>query len=327
MNNKKHEKFHHILPKIDDKPPHFNVSTYLKPFDLQRDAIRVKEIDRENINLLKKINKIHRLGGFVDCWAPDIKYRSKFEDQDCKNKEIMRENRIMLKKIRQVESQYPTHEFLKGWKSMHEEVKHRARYVSVIERLSIASDIRKQLAEKSRTRCFFDVGLKEKNQKLGRIVFELYDVIVPRTCENFAAFCRGINGLSYKQTPFHRIVSGFWCQGGDVIKFDGTGGTSIYGDSFDKETSNLDHTEPGILSMCDNDDGRNDSKFNLTFKRLKTVDRDTVVFGRVIGGMRNIYKIEEFGTKTGKPIKSVIVLNCGVLSTKHPQEKLSKSQI
>lgn len=67
MNNKKHEKFHHILPKIDDKPPHFNVSTYLKPFDLQRDAIRVKEIDRENINLLKKINKIHRLGVSIAC--------------------------------------------------------------------------------------------------------------------------------------------------------------------------------------------------------------------------------------------------------------------
>ncbi|CAL1676347.1 unnamed protein product [Lasius platythorax] len=329
MNNKKHKKFRraHISSKVDDKPPHFNASAYLKAFDLQQDALRVKKIDKENIKLLKKINIIHRLGGYVDCWAPDIKYKSKFEDQDRRNNVIMQENRIMLKKIRQVESQYPTRAFLKGWKSMYEAVEHRSRYISMIGRLSIALDIRKQLAEKSRTRCFFDVGLKEENQKLGRIVFELYDGIVPRTCENFAAFCRGINGLSYKHTPFHRIVSGYWCQGGDVTKFDGTGGTSIYGDSFDKEISNLRHTESGVLSMCDNDDGRNDSKFNLTFKRLKTVDRDRVVFGRVIGGMRNIYKIEKFGTKTGKPIKSVIVLNCGVLSTKRPHEKLSKPQI
>ncbi|XP_025266008.1 peptidyl-prolyl cis-trans isomerase [Camponotus floridanus] len=279
MNNEKRKKSRHVYisSKIDNKPPYFNASAHLKAFDLQ-DAIRVKEIDKENMNLLKKINIIHRLGGYVDCWAPDIKYNSKLENQD------------------------------------------------LIERLSVASDER-QLAEKSQTRCFFDVGLKEENQKLGRIIFELYDSIVPRTCENFAAFCRGINGLSYKHTPFHRIVSGYWCQGGDVTKFDGTGGISIYGNSFDKEKSNLRHTEPGILSMCDNDDGRNDSKFNLTFKCLKTVNEDRAVFGRVIGGMRNIYKIEEFGTKTGKPIKSVIVLNCGVLSTKRPHEKLSKSQI
>lgn len=68
----------------------------------------------------------------------------------------------------------------------------------MIEKLSVVLDIQKQLSQKSQTKCFFDIGLKEENQKLGRIVFELYDGIVPRTCENFAAFCRGVNGLSYK---------------------------------------------------------------------------------------------------------------------------------
>lgn len=67
-----------------------------------------------------------------------------------------------------------------------------------IEKLPVVVDVQKQLSEKSRTRCFFDIGLKKENQKFGRIVFELYDTIVPRTCENFAAFCRGVNGLSYK---------------------------------------------------------------------------------------------------------------------------------
>lgn len=64
MNNKKHKKFRrvHISSKVDDKPPHFNASAYLKAFDLQQDALRVKKIDKENIKLLKKINIIHRLG-------------------------------------------------------------------------------------------------------------------------------------------------------------------------------------------------------------------------------------------------------------------------
>lgn len=109
----------------------------------------------------------------------------------------------------------------------------------------------------------------------------------PRLSETFR-----IKFIIHRHTPFHRIVAGYWCQGGDVTKFDGTGGTSIYGDSFEKENSNLRHTGPGILSTCDND-GKNDSKFNLTFKCLKTVDRNKTftVFGRVIDGMVNIYKV------------------------------------
>lgn len=100
-----------------------------------------------------------------------------------------------------------------------------------------------------------------------------------------------IKYIIHRHTPFHRIVSGYWCQGGDVTNFDGSGGISIYGDSFDKENSDLRHTEPGVLSMCNNDDGRNDSKFNLTFRCLKTMDGDRVVFGRIISGIRNLYKV------------------------------------
>ncbi|KAG5313030.1 PPIA isomerase, partial [Pseudoatta argentina] len=275
----------HIVSKIDNKPPHFNTFVYFKIHDLLQDAVRVKEIDRENIKLLKKINIIHRLGGSVNCWAPDVKYKSKFEDQERRNNIIMKDNKLILKKICLAESQYPTRTFMRKWKRMHEAVEHH---------------IQKQLAEKNQTKCFFDIGVKEENQKLGRLVFELYDSIAPRTCENFAAFCHGVNGLSYKYTPFHRIVSGYLCQGGDVTKFNGTGGTSIYGDSFDKDTT--------------------DSKFNITFKCLRTLNGNKTVFGRVIDGMNNIYKIEGFGTKTGKPMKSVIVLNCGILSTKRAYE-------
>jgi len=64
MNNKKHMKSHHVrvVSKIDNKPPHFNADLYLKSYNLQLDTVRVKQIDRENIELLKKINIIHRLG-------------------------------------------------------------------------------------------------------------------------------------------------------------------------------------------------------------------------------------------------------------------------
>lgn len=95
----------------------------------------------------------------------------------------------------------------------------------------------------------------------------------------------------HRSTPFHRIVVGYWCQGGDVTRFNGTGGASIYGDTFENENFELRHTGPGVLSMCADDEGRNDSKFNLTFKRLETADGRNVVFGQVIDGMVNFYKV------------------------------------
>lgn len=64
MNNKKRKKSCHVsvASKIDNKPPHFNVIIYLKPFHLQQHAVRIKEIDKMNMKLLQKINRIHRLG-------------------------------------------------------------------------------------------------------------------------------------------------------------------------------------------------------------------------------------------------------------------------
>ncbi|KOC70678.1 E3 SUMO-protein ligase RanBP2 [Habropoda laboriosa] len=154
----------------------------------------------------------------------------------------------------------------------------------------------KKLNPSIRTRCFFEIQIESKGdkQKLGYIQFELYDDVVPRTCANFAGLCRGYNGLSYKNTPFHRIVSGYWCQGGDVTKFNGSGGISIYGESFENENYNLRHAGLGILSMCSENENTSNSKFNLTFRQLKTVDGKHVVFGKVIAGLSNIYKVNIF---------------------------------
>lgn len=64
MNNKKRKEPHHVrvFAKIDNKAPHFNASAYLKTHDLLRHAVRVRQIDKENMELLKKINIINRLG-------------------------------------------------------------------------------------------------------------------------------------------------------------------------------------------------------------------------------------------------------------------------
>ncbi len=56
---------------------------------------------------------------------------------------------------------------------------------------------------------------------VGRVIFELYSDVTPKTAENFLALCTGEKGISkaskkplhFKGSRFHRIVKDFVCQG------------------------------------------------------------------------------------------------------------------
>ncbi|OTB09175.1 hypothetical protein M426DRAFT_316468 [Hypoxylon sp. CI-4A] len=172
---------------------------------------------------------------------------------------------------------------------------------------------------KSRSYVFFDVTIGGK--PAGRITFELYDDIVPKTADNFRALCTGEKGvgktgkpLHYKGSGFHRIIKQFMIQGGDFTAGDGTGGESIYGEKFEDENFELKHERPFLLSMANAGPGTNGSQFFITTVPTPHLDGKHVVFGEVKSGKSVVRQLENLHTQNDKPDKAAVIADSGELS-------------
>ena len=169
---------------------------------------------------------------------------------------------------------------------------------------------------------YFDIEVGGIYQ--GRILFQLFDDIVPKTCKNFRFLCS--NGLLLKGTPsyegssFHRIIKNFMLQGGDFTNGDGTGGMSIYGNKFEDENFELKHNQPGLLSMANSGPNTNGSQFFITTEKTDWLDGKHVVFGLVIGGYDIVSKIENMEVDgNSKPKLDVVIKKCGLIKADETQ--------
>ncbi|XP_026330439.1 peptidyl-prolyl cis-trans isomerase G [Hyposmocoma kahamanoa] len=189
-----------------------------------------------------------------------------------------------------------------------------------------------------RDRVFMDISIG--GLPSGRIVFELFNDVAPKTAENFRALCTGEKGvgkntgkpLTYKGMVFHRVVKDFMIQGGDFTNANGTGGESIYGGTFEDETFELQHDMPYLLSMANRGKDTNGSQFFITTQPAPHLDNVHVVFGQVVSGAALVRQLEALPVdRNARPLQDVTVANCGQLvrlkpGKKRKQDKKSKSE-
>lgn len=157
---------------------------------------------------------------------------------------------------------------------------------------------------------FLEITVNDR--KIGKLIIELFEDVVPKTAENFKQLCLN-KKLTYKNNIFHRIIPKFMAQGGDITNNDGTGGMSIYGSKFKDENFKLKHSVYGLLSMANSGPNTNSSQFFITFDACSWLDDKHVVFGRVIRNFDLLFYIEKLGTRDGVPLKKVVISDCGIV--------------
>ncbi|MCJ1364833.1 hypothetical protein MMC16_003950 [Acarospora aff. strigata] len=171
-----------------------------------------------------------------------------------------------------------------------------------------------------RPRVFLDTQIG--TEPAGRITIELFVDKTPKTCENFRALTTAshtppsaANPLTYKLSPFHRIIDEFMIQGGDITKGDGTGGASIYGTELEDENIGWRAIDKaGLVCMANRGKGTNSSQFFITLAACEHLNAKHTVFGHVVQGQHVLERVARLKVdKNDRPLEDVLISHCGEL--------------
>ncbi|KXJ94420.1 peptidyl-prolyl cis-trans isomerase cyp8 [Microdochium bolleyi] len=148
-------------------------------------------------------------------------------------------------------------------------------------------------------------GYARIETNLGDLNIELQTEYAPRAVWNFTRLAQ--KGY-YKGVAFHRNIKNFMIQGGDPSGT-GRGGTSIWGKNFNDEFEGPNvHDSRGILSMANKGKNTNSSQFFITYRPVPHLDRKHTIFGKVVGGMGALAKMEAVETDgSDRPLNKIFI--------------------
>ena len=137
----------------------------------------------------------------------------------------------------------------------------------------------------------------------GDIKMRFFPEVAPKAVNNFIALAKA---GKYDNTIFHRVIKDFMIQGGDFTNFNGTGGESIYGETFGYEISDYVLNIPGAVAMAHSAmPDSNGSQFYINQANNNWLDGDYTVFGQVYEGMEVVDEIANVAVVGEAPAEKV----------------------
>lgn len=149
----------------------------------------------------------------------------------------------------------------------------------------------------------------------GRIVIETRPDAAPKMSKNFAVLATGEMGITYKGCTVFQCWEGESVITGDFESNNGRGGRSIYEEGYFMPDDTKFPAVRGAVGMRRTQKrhdnlGMVGSQFRVILQEMRGF---TAIFGHVVEGIELVEKIASFSDQTGKPTKTVVIVNCGKL--------------
>jgi cyclophilin family peptidyl-prolyl cis-trans isomerase len=158
------------------------------------------------------------------------------------------------------------------------------------------------MSETGRTYCALAFTIGDSPPEV--VHLELFD----EECPNLAAnFIKLLDSPKFDGSCIHRVKPGAGVQGGDLVDGSGANSEAAGGGVLRDESFKFLHDRAGLLGMANCGKDTNGSQFYITTKELNFLDGKSVIFGRVISGMRVILRISKVATLNERPTVNVTV--------------------
>nr|QIQ54710.1 capsule gland specific secretory protein [Reishia bronni] len=160
----------------------------------------------------------------------------------------------------------------------------------------------------------------------GSLKIGLFGERVPMTVLNFVSLCNGVKRpqgeLKYTGSSCHKLITDMHVQCGDITNGDGSGGTSIFGETFNDESFDVGLSEAGTIAMANRGADSNGSQFFIIFRSMQSLDKRHVAFGQIVdkASLEFLFKLNEVPTDgtTFIPKRKIKLVDCSATNLKKP---------